>query len=531
MTFDPISLNYLGIKQAQLFHNLPEDELISLTLQSGDGKLTNTGALMVDTGKFTGRSPKDRFIVKDRITNDSVHWGEINQPFDTNDFDRLHAKMIAYLEGKKLYVRDALACADKTSQLSVRVINELPWQNLFVRNMFIEPTGDQLLHFMADWHVIAAPGFKADPSVDGTRQHNFSIINFEKQMILIGGSAYTGEIKKGVFSVLNFILPKKEGIFTMHCSANMGNDGDTAIFFGLSGTGKTTLSADPARHLIGDDEHGWSDKHVFNFEGGCYAKTIHLDPENEPQIFGAIQKGALVENMRCKPGTNELDFANDEVTQNIRVSYPLQYIENAIIPSVGNVPNHIFMLTYDAFGVLPPISKLDEKQAMYQFISGFTSKVAGTEEGIDEPQATFSACYGEPFMPLHPMEYARLLGDKMRMNKTKVWLVNTGLIGGGHGEGSRVKLKYTRALINQALSGELEQQEMTEMPVFGFQIPKRCTGVPPELLNPRELWADKNAYDHQLEQLAEAFITNFERYREKASEEVLQAAPKTETVV
>lgn len=526
MTFEPLSLDYLKLNNVTTHYNLDEDTLINLTVNNGLGQLTNTGALMVDTGEFTGRSPKDRFIVKDAITSNTVDWGDINIPFDADKFDSLYNKVINYLEGKELFVRDAFACADNNYKLSVRVINELPWQNLFVRNMFIEATGQELKDFTADWHVIAAPGFKADAEIDGTRQHNFSVINFEKKVIIIGGTAYTGEIKKGIFSVLNYVLPKNEGVLSMHCSSNMGNDGDTAVFFGLSGTGKTTLSADPERQLIGDDEHGWSNEGVFNFEGGCYAKTINLSPEGEPMIYGAIKKGALVENMRFKSGTQELDFENDEVTQNIRVSYPLEHIDNARIPSTGNIPENIFFLTYDAFGVLPPISKLNEGQAMYQFISGFTSKVAGTEAGVTEPQTTFSACYGAPFMPLHPMEYAQMLGDKMRTNNTKVWLVNTGLVGGSYGTGKRISLKHTREIIKQALGGELDKQGTETMPVFGFEIPKTCPNVPDEILNPREQWADKDAYDSKLESLAKAFNENFEQFKSKASNEVLNCAPK-----
>lgn len=526
MTLDPINLNYLDLKNVTIHRNLDEEQLIAISLEKGMAKLNNTGALMVDTGEFTGRSPKDRFIVKDKVTEDTVDWGDINIPISSEKFDKLYEKMLNYLEGKEVYVRDAMACADKNFQLKVRVVNELPWQNLFARNMFIEPTNDQLVHFLPDWHVIAVPGFKANPEEDGTRQENFAILNFEKQIILIGGTAYTGEIKKGIFSVLNYILPKTEGVLSMHCSANMGYDGDTAIFFGLSGTGKTTLSADPERQLIGDDEHGWSENSVFNFEGGCYAKTINLSEEGEPQIYNAIRKGAIVENMRFKPGTNELDFSNDTVTQNIRVSYPIHYIENAKIPSIGNVPENIFMLTYDAFGVLPPISRLNEGQAMYQFISGFTSKVAGTEAGVTEPQGTFSACYGAPFLPLHPMEYAAMLGDKMRSHQTKVWLVNTGLVGGPYGIGNRIKLKYTRALIKAALEGKLDNQEMAIMPIFGFQMPKEAPNVPSEILNPRSHWEDKSAYDEKLRYLTEAFERNFTQFEDKATDEVKAAAPK-----
>lgn len=526
-----INLGYLNLNKVQSFHNLSEDELIDLTLKSGVGKLNDTGALMVDTGQFTGRSPKDRFIVEDDITRDTVNWSSNNIAFDSKKFDRLYDKVINYLDGKELYVRDVLACADKSFQIKVRVINELPWQNLFVRNMFIEAGIDDLERFVPNWHVIAAPNFKADPSVDGTRQPNFSIINFERRIILIGGTAYTGEIKKGVFSVLNYILPQRETVLSMHCSANKGRSGDTAIFFGLSGTGKTTLSADPNRRLIGDDEHGWSDQGIFNFEGGCYAKTIGLNPETEPEIYGAITKGALVENMRCLPGTKTLDFTNDEVTQNIRVSYPLNHIPNAVIPSCGGHPKNIFLLTYDAFGVLPPISKLNEGQAMYHFISGFTSKVAGTEEGVNQPQVTFSACYGEPFMPLHPMKYAKLLGDNMRLHQTNVWLVNTGLVGGGYGVGERIKLKFTRSLINAALNGQLNQQQFEIMPVFGFQIPKTCPDVPTNLLNPKKQWENPESYDHQLEFLANEFIKNFKKYERNATRRVRLSGPSLLEVV
>jgi len=382
---EKLDLNYLNFSCENAFRNLPPAELFELCLKKGMGQLNSTGALMVDTGKFTGRSPKDRFIVKDRVTTSTVDWNDINLSFDPDRFDKLYAKMSAYINQleQPLYVRDVFACADANYRLSVRVINELPWQNLFAHNMFIEPSLDALQRFEPEWHVIAVPSFLAEPKEDGTRQSNFSIINFEKRVILIGGSAYTGEIKKGVFSVLNFILPKQESVLSMHCSANKGEEDDTAIFFGLSGTGKTTLSADASRKLIGDDEHGWSDEGVFNFEGGCYAKVINLSSSSEPEIFNAIKFSALLENVRCYPDSTSVDFMNTEVTQNTRVSYPINHIDNASVPSTGGHPKNIFMLTYDAFGVLPPISKLSEGQAMYQFISGFTSKVAGTEEGVN----------------------------------------------------------------------------------------------------------------------------------------------------
>ncbi len=524
-----MNLNYLGISDIDLKYNLSEDALYEITLEKGEGELNNTDALMVETGHFTGRSPKDRFIVRDNITDSEVHWGEINIPIAPEYFDRLYKKITQYLSGKTVYVRDVHACADEKYMRNVRVINEVVWQNLFARNMFIEAELPNFDSFDADWHVIAAPGFEADPAEDGTRSKNFSVINFTKKMILIGGTAYTGEIKKGVFSALNFELPKYENVLSMHCSANMGDDGDTAVFFGLSGTGKTTLSADPDRHLIGDDEHGWSDQGVFNFEGGCYAKTINLKAEHEPEIYYAINKGALVENMLFVPGTRQLDFTNKSITPNIRVSYPLSHIPDAVIPSVGGHPHNVFMLTYDAFGVLPPIAKLTDGQAMYQFISGFTSKVAGTEEGVNEPQVVFSACYGEPFLPLHPMVYADMLGKKMREHQSNVWLVNTGLVGGGHGVGHRISISYTRAMINAALSGELENQAFETMPVFGFQIPLTCPGVPSEHLNPRDEWEDKSAYDHQLNVLARAFIKNFKQYDGEITGAILDSAPVVDT--
>ncbi|MBX2846264.1 MAG: phosphoenolpyruvate carboxykinase (ATP) [Saprospiraceae bacterium] len=527
MAIEKMNLSYLDFTPIYTYRNLPIQELIDRSIEAGYGQLNDTGALMVDTGEFTGRSPKDRFIVLDDCTQSTVDWNSINQPFSSADFDVLFDQMRSYINTQQpeLYVRDVYACADADYRLNVRVINELPWQNIFAHNMFIEPSLDGLNRFEPDWHVIAVPSFKADPDEVGTRQENFSIINFSKKIILIGGSAYTGEIKKGIFSVLNFVLPKKECVLSMHCSANKGEEDDVAIFFGLSGTGKTTLSADASRQLIGDDEHGWGYEGVFNFEGGCYAKVIDLSPEKEPEIFGAIKHGALLENVRCFPDTNKVDFSNTEVTQNTRVSYPIDHISNSALPSKGGHPKNIFMLTYDAFGVLPPISKLSEGQAMYQFISGFTSKVAGTEAGVNEPQSTFSACYGAPFMPLHPMEYASMLGDKMREHNTNVWLVNTGLTGGAYGTGQRMKLSHTRALIKAALSGELDQASFVSMPVFGFAIPQSCPGVPAEVLNPRSTWADKTAYDAMLFKLAQAFTKNFKQYAPKASTEVLLAAP------
>ena len=411
-------------------------------------------------------------------------------------------------------------------RMNIRIISEYSWSNLFALNMFLRPTSDEIDDFEAEWTIINAPGFLADATIDGTRQHNFAVLNFSKKTILIGGTGYTGEIKKGIFSALNFILPHQKNVLAMHCSANIGKNGDTAIFFGLSGTGKTTLSADPNRNLIGDDEHGWSNNSVFNFEGGCYAKCIDLTAEKEPDIFAAIKPGALLENITFKAGTNEVDFEDGSITENTRVSYPIHHIRNIVTPSIGGTPKNIFFLTCDAFGVLPPISKLTPGQAMYHFISGYTAKVAGTEAGITEPQTTFSACFGAPFIPLHPTKYAEMLGDKMQEHNVNVWLVNTGWSGGEYGVGSRMSLKYTRALITAALNGKLENISFETDNIFGLQMPSICPNVPTELLNPRNTWENKNAYDAKANELAEAFKNNFKNFAKHANDEIMAAAPK-----
>ncbi len=527
MKSDSASLEALGLQHvANAYWNLSPAELVEETILLEQGVLTDTGALAVDTGKFTGRSPKDKFIVCDEKTENAVWWGDINIKFDPAKFDKLYDRVCAYLGGKDIYIRDSFACADPEFRLNVRVINETPWQNLFANNLFLRPNEDEIMSIVPDWTIIAAPGFMADPKIDGTRQANFAIINFTKKIILIGGTAYTGEIKKGIFSVLNFVLPHEKKVLSMHCSANIGKDNDTAIFFGLSGTGKTTLSADPERSLIGDDEHGWSDKSVFNFEGGCYAKCVSLTQEKEPQIYDAIKFGALLENIEFHEGTTRVDFENITKTENTRVAYPIEFIQNSVTPSIGDIPKNIFFLTADAFGVLPPISKLNAGQAMYHFISGYTAKVAGTEVGITEPQTTFSACFGKAFLPLHPTKYAELLGKKLKENKVNVWLVNTGWSGGSYGVGSRIKLSYTRAIITAALNGELDKVHFDTLPIFGLEMPKACPHVPAEILNPRNTWADKNAYDAKANQLAAAFVKNFEQYAEFANDEILSAAPK-----
>ncbi|GGD90222.1 phosphoenolpyruvate carboxykinase (ATP) [Planktosalinus lacus] len=520
-----ISLEQYGIKNAKVNYQLSPDELHKITIEKGQGVEANSGALAVNTGEFTGRSPKDRFIVKDAVTEDKVWWGNINIPFDTQKFDKLYNKVVDYLSEKELFVRDSYACADPNYKLNIRVINEYPWSNLFAHNMFLRPEESELTTFDPEWTVVNAPGFNADPEEDGTRQHNFAILNFTKKIALIGGTGYTGEIKKGIFSALNFILPVYKNTLPMHCSANVGENGETAVFFGLSGTGKTTLSADPNRKLIGDDEHGWTAENtIFNFEGGCYAKVINLTEEQEPDIFRAIKKGAILENV-IMDKNGEVDFENITITQNTRVSYPIYHIDNIQIPSIGHNPKNIFFLTADAFGVLPPISKLTPGQAAYHFISGYTAKVAGTEAGVDEPTPNFSACFGAPFMPLHPTEYAEMLSKKMKETGVNVWLVNTGWTGGPYGVGSRMKLKFTRAMITAALEGELEHVEFENHPLFGLSMPTSCPNVPDEILNPRNTWKNLKSYDVQAKELAASFRENFAKFESYANAEIMGGAP------
>ena len=520
-----ISLDSLGIKNATVHYNLTSDELHTTTIEKGQGVEASSGALAVNTGEFTGRSPMDRFIVKDEITEDKVWWGDINLPFDADKFDKLYDKVTNYLSEKEIFVRDSYACADEDYKLNIRVVNEYPWSNMFAYNMFLRPTAEELKTFSPEWTVINAPGFMADPELDGTRQHNFAILNFGKKIALIGGTGYTGEIKKGIFSALNFILPVFKKTLPMHCSANVGKDGDTAIFFGLSGTGKTTLSTDPNRSLIGDDEHGWTAENtVFNFEGGCYAKVIDLSKDKEPEIYGAIKRGAILENI-VMDDKKDVDFNDTSITQNTRVSYPIYHIENIKTPSIGKNPKNIFFLTADAFGVLPPISKLTPGQAAYHFISGYTAKVAGTEAGINEPLPSFSACFGAPFMPLHPTRYAEMLSEKMQAADVNVWLINTGWTGGAYGTGSRMKLKYTRAMITAALTGKLDNVDFQTMPIFELQIPTECENVPSELLNPRDTWADKAAYDDAAGKLISQFVDNFTKFSGVA-EEIVAAGPQ-----
>jgi phosphoenolpyruvate carboxykinase (ATP) len=501
------NLASLGINPSKVNWNLSPEELTTQTVEKGQGSITDTGALAVSTGKFTGRSPKDKFTVKDATTENSVDWSDINIAISTAHFDIIYK--------------------DITSYLNIQVINEYPWANLFCYDLFLRPTADEIQTQQADWTIIQAPGFEANPAIHGTRQSNFTVVNFTKKVILIGGTAYTGEMKKGIFGVLNYILPHNKSVLSMHCSANEGADGDVALFFGLSGTGKTTLSADVNRKLIGDDEHGWDVGSVFNFEGGCYAKCIDLTEEKEPQIFKAIKPNALVENTTYLAGTNSVNFADGSITENTRVAYPINHIINAKEPSIGGNPKNIFFLTCDAYGILPPISRLSKAQAMYSFISGYTAKVAGTEVGVTEPQATFSACFGRAFLPLHPTKYAELLGKKLDQHPdVKVWLINTGWAGGAYGVGSRMKLSYTRAMITAAMNGELDSVSYEQHPVFGFNIPTTCPNVPNELLVASGTWDDKEAYMKKAFELASMFVKNFEKYASQANDEILSAAPK-----
>jgi len=441
-------------------------------------------------------------------------------------FQNLLNKVVEDLHNKTVYVRDAYASAHPEHRLNVRIINTKAWHNLFVSNMFLRPYKSELEDFAPNFTVICDPDFEADPEVDGVPNKNFAILNLTERIILIGGTEYSGEMKKGIFSVLNYILPHEKEVLSMHCSANIGREGDTAIFFGLSGTGKTTLSTDPDRALIGDDEHGWSDDGVFNFEGGCYAKTINLKREEEPDIYNAIKFGAIVENTTFLKGTSTIDYTDSSITQNTRVSYPINHIENIKVPSIGGQPTNIFYLTADGMGVLPPIAKLSTSQAMYHFISGYTSKVAGTEMGITEPKLVFSACFGEPFMPLPPPEYAKLLGEKLEKGNVNVWLINTGWTGGPYGVGHRMKLKYTRAMISAAMNGDLDNAEYFNHDVFGVAIPKDVPNVPSEILNPENTWSDKKEYKEKANYLANKFVENFKKYESHANPKIVSGAPK-----
>ena len=514
-------LEQLGILNPKaVYRNLEPAQLVEHALRRGEGQLSNTGALCVRTGKYTGRSPNDKFIVDSEGVHDDIAWGKINVPTTQAVFDALYEKMVAYLQNREIFVFDGFAGADSRHTKAFRIVNELASQNLFIHQLLLRPTAEQLADYKADFTIICVPGFKCDPQRDHTHSEAAIMIDYEKKLVLIAGSQYAGEIKKSVFSVMNYLMPK-EGVFPMHCSANIGKDGDSAIFFGLSGTGKTTLSADPNRKLIGDDEHGWADESVFNFEGGCYAKCIDLTEESEPEIYRAIRFGALVENVIVDPETRRPDYADSSLTENTRVGYPVDYIPNAAIPGVCATPKTVIFLTADAYGVLPPISRLDEKQAMYYFVSGFTSKLAGTERGITSPVPTFSTCFGAPFMPLDPSVYAKMLAEKVAKSGAKVYLVNTGW----NGTGKRMKLSYTRAMVTAALNGELEKAEFVTDPYFGVAVPTSCPNVPEELMIPANTWKDKAAYEAKAKELARSFVKNFKKYN-KMPADVVAAGPK-----
>lgn len=523
-------LSDIGLeKNKNIFWNLTPAELYEQAILRKEAILTKDHALRVLTGKFTGRSPKDKFIVDQPSIHDDIDWGKINQPMDEEVFENLYQKTIDYLQNKDLFVKDLFCGADKKHRLNVRIVSEAAYHALFAHNMFIRPDENELKNHEPEFTVIAAPNLQADPEIDGTRSGTFILCNFDKKIILIGGTLYSGEVKKGIFSVMNYLLPKKN-VMAMHCSANHDQHGKTAVFFGLSGTGKTTLSADPDKTLIGDDEHGWSEDGIFNFEGGCYAKTINLSRDNEPLIYATTEMpGTILENVVLDENRAP-DFDDVSLTENTRCSYPLDFIPNASETGTGGHPKNIIFLTCDAFGVLPPISKLTPEQAMYHFISGYTAKVAGTERGINEPQVAFSACFGSPFMPLHPTKYAELLAEKIQKYNSSVWLVNTGWTGGEYGSGHRMKLSHTRKMLDEAIAGNLKNVEFETDPIFGVQIPTEVEGVPSDVLIPRNTWSNKDAYDAKAKELAEMFVENFKQFESEASEELMDASPRVEKV-
>ncbi|MCK1994856.1 phosphoenolpyruvate carboxykinase (ATP) [Peribacillus muralis] len=493
-------------------------QLVEKVLSRNEGVLTSTGAVKAETGKYTGRSPKDKFIVEEASVKDKVDWGSVNRPISEDVFNKLYNKVVDYLKAKEeIFVFNGFAGADESSRLPIRVVNEYAWHNLFAHTLFIRPNEEELRGHEAEFTILSAPNFKADPEVDGTASETFIIVSFERRTILIGGTEYAGEMKKSIFSIMNYLLPEA-GILPMHCSANVGREGDVALFFGLSGTGKTTLSADTNRKLIGDDEHGWSSNGVFNIEGGCYAKTINLSREKEPQIFDAIRFGAVLENVVVNPDTRKADYDDSSLTENTRAAYQMQAIDNIVNPSIAGHPNTIIFLTADASGVLPPISKLSKEQAMFHFLSGYTSKLAGTERGVTSPEATFSTCFGSPFLPLPAQRYAEMLGDKIDEHSAKVYLVNTGWTGGAYGTGSRMKLAYTRAMVQAALEGELANIETVKDEIFGLDIPLHVPGVPDEVLQPIKTWADPAAYKQSATDLAAQFRANFKKFGSVPSE-------------
>lgn len=530
--FSPISRSPIGLETHGLnnlktiYWNLPTPSLYEESLKRHESIIAHLGPLVVRTGQFTGRSPNDKFIVQEPNSQDKIWWGKVNRPFAADRFEELHRRMASYLQSKDVFVQDCWCGADPDHRMPVRVITQYAWHSLFAHNMFIQATSEELATFEPEFVIIDCPGFHAFPDYDQTRSDVFILVDFDKKMVLIGGTEYAGEIKKSAFTAMNYFLPFKD-VMPMHCSANIGPHGDTAIFFGLSGTGKTTLSADATRTLIGDDEHGWSDNGVFNFEGGCYAKVIRLDPEGEPEIYETTRRyGTILENVGIDVNSRRLDLDDSSLTENTRAAYPISHIPNASRTGRGGHPKNIIFLTADAFGVLPPIAKLTPQQAMYHFISGYTAKVAGTERGVTEPQATFSACFGAPFMAQHPSVYAELLGRKIAEHNVQCWLVNTGWTGGAYGEGHRMKLAHTRATVNAALDGRLTNVPYVTDPIFGLQIPTTCPGVPAEVLQPRQTWADPDAYDAQAHKLAAMFVENFQQFADQSSAAVSAAGPQ-----
>ena len=515
------------INPSAVYRNLSPACLTEAALRRGEGVLSDTGALVVKTGKFTGRAPKDKFIVDTPGVHDLIAWGSVNRPITKDKFRALKDKMTAYLQNREVFIFDGFAGADKKCRKKFRVITELASENLFIRNLLIRPSQEELLQYgEPDFTIIVTPGFKCNPTADGVHSEAAILVDYETRCILIAGTQYAGEIKKSVFSVMNFLLPR-EGVLPMHCSANMDPiTKETAIFFGLSGTGKTTLSADPDRKLIGDDEHGWSDRGIFNFEGGCYAKCIDLDPDKEPDIYQAIRSGTLVENVILDPDTRKPNYFDHKITENTRAGYPIEYIPNAAIPGIGGIPTVVIFLTADSFGVLPPISRLSKEAAMYHFVTGFTSKVAGTEQGITEPVPTFSTLFGEPFMPLDPDIYARMLGERIEHHNTSVYLVNTGWTGGPYGIGSRMELKYTRAMITAALNGTLKKADFVHDTRFNVDIPQSCPGVPPQILNPRDTWSSPDAYDTMAKKVAKMFFDNFHEKYPHMPADIINAGPQ-----
>ena len=513
-----------GINPSKIHRNLSVEKLLEAATQKNEGMITSTGSLSVKTGKYTGRSPDDRFIVFDDLTHDKVHWGKVNKQIPTETFEKLSQKMKKFVDGKELYIFDGFVGADPENRLPIRVINDHAWQSLFVHQLLIRPSATELESHEPEFTIICINDFEAIPEVDGTSSNAFILINLSKRLVLIGTTNYAGEIKKAIFSVMNFILPSK-GVFPMHCSANIGKDGDTSLFFGLSGTGKTSLSADPQRMLIGDDEHGWSDKGIFNFEGGCYAKCINLKEKHEPQIWNAVKNGAVLENVVINKESLKPDFDDGSLTENTRAAYPLDYIPGAVIPSVGGNPKVIIFLTADAMGVLPPLAKLSKNAAMFHFMSGYTSKLAGTEIGVKEPKAVFSKCFGAPFMPRPASVYAEMLGEKISKHNTSVYLINTGWSGGPYGVGERIKIEYSRAMVTAALTGSLDIVKFSHNDIFNLDVPTECPNVPSEVLEPRNMWIDKDAYDLSAKKLAQMFVDNFKKF-ENISNEIRLAGPK-----